>query len=176
MTGHAAGPGHGSMRFLCISRLHSEPLQAVSFALECNLGRFFSSGFVLNTSTFMQMRLLAGIRKRCHFETAIKVNAQVVCTTKPSAVAAPFVCSCLPVLSSAQQFAGRPWKYFQFFTVLGYSFLRGWTEHSPCSRRKSDGLLPSSSGSKSCRACPLSLHCYIKNVTATFDMFLLTFV
>ena len=37
----------------------------------------------------MQMHLLAGIRKRCHFETAIKVNAQVVCITKPSPVAAP---------------------------------------------------------------------------------------
>ena len=41
------GPGHGSVHFLCISRLHSDPLQAVSFALECNLRGFFSSGYVL---------------------------------------------------------------------------------------------------------------------------------
>ena len=79
------------------------PSQAVSFALECNLRRFFSSGFVLKHPYIMQMRLLAGIRKKCHFETAIKVNAQVMCITKPSPVAAPFVS--LPVslfLSSLQ--------------------------------------------------------------------------
>ena len=50
----------------------------------------------------MQMRLLAGIRKGCHFETAIKVNAQVVCITKPSPVAAPFVCSSRPCGFSLQ--------------------------------------------------------------------------
>ena len=50
----------------------------------------------------MQMRLLAGIRKRCHFETAIKVNAQVVCITKSSPVAVPFVCSSLPCSFSLQ--------------------------------------------------------------------------
>ena len=35
--------------------------------------------------------------KRCHFETAIKVNVQVVWITKSSPVAAPFVCSCQPI-------------------------------------------------------------------------------
>ena len=109
------------------SRLHSDPLQAVFFALECNLRGFFLLAMFWNTPTFMQMRLLAGIRKRCHFETAIKVNAQVVCITELSAVAAhcgrcAVVCQ---FLSSAQQFAGRPWKYFHFLTILGYSFLRG---------------------------------------------------
>ena len=50
----------------------------------------------------MQMRLLAGIRKRCHFEKAVKVNAQVVCITKPLPVAAPFVCNSLPCSFSLQ--------------------------------------------------------------------------
>ena len=58
---------------------------------------FFLLALFLNTPRFMQMRLLAGIRKRCHFETGIKVNTQVVCITKPSPVAAPFMSSSLPV-------------------------------------------------------------------------------
>ena len=32
---------------LCISWLHSDPLQAVSFAVKCTFREFFSSGFVL---------------------------------------------------------------------------------------------------------------------------------
>ena len=48
---------------LCISRLHSDPLQAVSFALEGNFGRFFLLALFWSTSTFMKMRLLAGIWK-----------------------------------------------------------------------------------------------------------------
>ena len=88
------------------------PSQAVSFALECDLGGFFLLALFWNTPPFMQMRLFAGIRKRCHFETAIKVNAQVVCITKPSPVAVPFVCSSLPVSLFSSK--GRPWKDFQF--------------------------------------------------------------
>ena len=88
---------------------------------------FFLLALFWTTPTFIQMRLIAGIRKRCHFETAIKMNAQVVCITKPSPVAAPCG-SCAIVyqfLSSAQQFADRPWKYVHVLTILGYSFLRG---------------------------------------------------
>ena len=70
----------------------------------------FSFGFVLKHPYIRAMRLLAGIRKRCHFETAIKVNAQVVFSTKLSPVAAHCGSGAVvyQFLSSAQQFAGRP--------------------------------------------------------------------
>ena len=119
--GHAAGPGHGSMHFTTAFG----PSQAVLFALECDLRGFFSSGFVLKHPTFIQMRLLAGIRKRCHFETAIKVNAQVVCITKPSPVAAPFVCSGLPV----SLFSSAVWRQtMKIFLVFSQSWATAFWE------------------------------------------------
>ena len=99
--------------------------------------------------------------KKCHFETAIKVNAQVVCITKPSPVAASFVRS-LPVslfFSSLQAdhenvFSfSQPWStafrenkqnihliagenpmaFFQWFQVmLSMSTLFAYCLHSKC--------------------------------------------
>ena len=90
---------------LCISRLHSDPLQAVSFAQECNLRGFFLLALFWNTPTFMQMRLLARIRKRCHFET--KVNAQVVCTLKPGL---QYTRACLQYTRRTTSHHAAPWR------------------------------------------------------------------
>ena len=105
LTGHAAGPGHGSMHFLCISRLHPDRLQAVSFVHECNLCGFFGSGYVLKQLCIHAKAFTCRNLKWCHFETAAKMNAQVVCIANPSPAAAPSVCNNLidQFLSSAQQ-------------------------------------------------------------------------
>ena len=85
---------------LCISYTFPDCIQTFASCFICSgvqLTWIFSSGFVLkHPYIHANAFLLAGIRKRCHFETAIKVNAQAVCITKPSPVAAPFVCSSLP--------------------------------------------------------------------------------
>ena len=127
LTGHAAGPGHGSMQSLCISRLHSDPLQAVSFALECNFGRFFLLALFWSTSPVYIHENAFTCRnlKRRHFETAIKVNAQVVCITKPSPVAAPFVCSSLPGFLFSSAFCRQTMKIFSVFHSPGLQLCEG---------------------------------------------------
>ena len=81
--------GHGSMHYVCISRLHSDLRKLFRLLWSATHEGFFLLALFWNTPTFIQMRLLAGIRKMCHFETAIKVNAQVVCIDHSA-----FTCSC----------------------------------------------------------------------------------
>ena len=66
----------------------------------------------------MQMRLTCRNLKRYHFETAIKVN---VCITKPSwsLVAAPFVCSSLPVSLFSSAVWRQTMKMFLVFFSPG---------------------------------------------------------
>ena len=119
------------------------------------------------------MRLLARIRKRCHFETATKVNAQVVCITKPSPVAAPFVCSSLPVslFSAAVCIWRQTMKIFSVFhspelqlseriNIYNIHLIAG---ENPMAFFQWFRVMLSMS--------TLFAYCYIQNVTATFDMF-----
>ena len=106
------------MHFLWISRLHSDPLQAVSFALEGNLGRFFLLALFWSTSTFMKMRLPAGIWKGVALKQLEKWTRKWCASLPgmPSPVAAPFVCSCLPVSLFSSAVCRQTMKIFSFFS------------------------------------------------------------
>ena len=175
MTGHAAGPGHGSMHFLCISRLHSDLRKLFRLLWSATYEDFFLLALFWNTSTFIQMHLLARIRKRCNFETAVKVNAQVVCITTPPPKAAPFVCSSLPV----SLFSSAVWrKTMKIISVFHSPELQLSERINITFTFQPEKIQwPSSCGSKLCWACPLSLHIVtFKMLLQHLTCFLVTFV
>ena len=108
--------------------------------------------------------------KKCHFEAPIKVNSQVVCITKPSPVAAPFVSS-LPVslfLSSLQA------DHENIF-----SFSQSWATCTAFRENKHNIHLKAGENPLAffqsrfqvmLSMSTLFAYCYIQNVTATFDM------
>ena len=176
MTGHAAGPGHGSMHFLYISWLHSDLRKLFRLLWSATYEDFFSSGFVLKHSFIHTNAFTCRNSKKVSLWNSYKSDSQVVCITKPSPVAAPFVCS-LPVslFSAAVCIWRQTMKMFSVF-------------HSPelqLSERINITFTllpekiqwPSSSGSESCWACPLSLHIVtFKMLLQHLTCFLLTFV
>ena len=161
------------MQVLCISRLLSDLRKLFYLLWSATYVHFFLLALFWDTPTFMQMRFLAGSWKKCHFETAIKVNAQVVCITKPSPVAAPFVSS-LPVslfLSSLQADHEHIFSFSQSWATAfredkhNIHLIAG--ENPMAFFQWFEVMLSMST---------FFAYCYIQNVTATFDMFLLTFV
>ena len=156
------------MYFLCISRLHSDLRKLFHLLCSATYVHFFRLALFWNTPTFMQMRLLAGIRKKCHFETAIKVNAQVVCITKPSPVAAPFVSS-LPVSLFLSSLQADHEHIFSFSQSWATAFRED--KHSIHLIAGENPMAFFQWFQVMLSMSTLFAYCYIQNVTATFDTF-----
>ena len=129
---------------------------------------YFLLALFWNTPTFMQMRLLAGIRKKCHFEKAIKVNGQVVCITKPSPVAAPFVSPPVSLFPSSLQADHE--NIFSFSQSWARAF---WEDkHNIHLKARENPMAFFQWFQVMLSMSALFAYCYIQNVTATFvDMF-----
>ena len=67
--GMRPGPGHGSVHFLCISRQHSDLRKLFHLLWRETYVDFFLLALFWNTSTFIQMRLFAGIQKCVTFNS-----------------------------------------------------------------------------------------------------------
>ena len=115
MTGKRPGPATA----LRISWLHSDPLLAVSFAPEWSLRGFCFFWLCLKHLYIHENAFTCRNSKRCYFETTMKVNEQVVCTTEPSPIAAPFVCSSLPVSLFSSAVCRHAMKF-------SHSFSQSW--------------------------------------------------
>ena len=109
----------GPVTALCTSFAFPDCIRTFSSSFICSgekLAWIFSSGFVLkhlyiHTNAFTCRNPKTDVS----LSTAIKVNAQVVCITKPSPVAAPFVCSSLPVSIFSSAVCRQTMKIFSVF-------------------------------------------------------------
>ena len=102
----AAGPGHGSMHFLA----SIGPFASCFICSEVQLPWIFFLWlcFGIPVHSYKINEFPRRDPKKCHYETAEKVNVQVGRITWPSPVDAPFMCSGLPV--SLPGFADWPCK------------------------------------------------------------------
>ena len=109
------------MHFLCISRLHSDLRKLFHLLWSATYQHFFFWLCFETPVHSWKCVYLPESEKKCHFETAIKVNAQGVCITKPSPVAAPFVSS-LPVSLFFSSLQADHENVFSFSQSLSTAF------------------------------------------------------